>query len=202
MLTSLNDSVAKLDILLKTNLQSIPLSARAEIGIHLTSIRRHADGVLASGNSRDEASGIARDAAASTPDPSSSPAPVPIHRYLGEASDVRFFNLVKGILLEKHGRQLPEGDLDSYEQDDISPQNRAVSISLELPSPTLADEYIDTYFSTIHIAYPFVPRSSFLRTYAKARDSGLATGLATSWLAILCRFSPGLGGAASLGIVV
>ncbi len=130
---------------------------------------------------------------ASPPDSASSPASVPIHRYLGEASDVRFFNLVKRILLEKHGRQLPEGDLDSYEQDDMAPQNRAVSTSLELPAPNLADEYIDTYFSTIHIAYPFVPRSSFLRIYAKARESGLATGFATSWFAILCTFSPGLG---------
>lgn len=111
-------------------------------------------------------------------------------RYLGEVSDVRFFNLVRRVVLangapDGHGHGNDEG-MDSYEQDDPIPQRLLSEVSLELPSPEIAEEYIDIYFTTIHIAYPYIPKSTFIRVYRKLRESNVYEDMDISWLALIC----------------
>jgi hypothetical protein len=108
-------------------------------------------------------------------------------RYLGEVSDVRFFNLVRRVVLANGA---PDGrgneGMDSYEQDDPIPQRLLSEVCLELPSPEVAEEYIEIYFTTIHIAYPFIPKSTFIRVYRKLRASSVYEDMDTSWVALLC----------------
>ncbi|TPX15962.1 uncharacterized protein E0L32_000296 [Thyridium curvatum] len=91
-------------------------------------------------------------------------------RYLGEVSDVRFFNLVKTVLQKNLPERVDDG-IDSYEQDDPVSDGPTPN-DMELPSPELADLYLEIYFSTIHIAYPFIPRRAFTESWVKFRDSG------------------------------
>lgn len=88
------------------------------------------------------------------------------HRYLGEVSDVHFFNLVKGFLQTKDSSN-PEQDFDSYEQDgEISITNNETTGHALLPAPVETREVVEVYFSTIHIAYPFIPQSPFMANLA------------------------------------
>lgn len=118
-----------------------------------------------------------------------SPSRVPSsQRYLGEVSDVTFFNLVKRVLQASPPGHVDEA-IDSYELDDavsgtIAPQ----SVSDYLPSREIADEYLSAYFSTIHIAYPFIQKGPFIKTLAKLRESDSAESVSNSWLATLCMF--------------
>ncbi|KAJ4243059.1 hypothetical protein NW757_011590 [Fusarium falciforme] len=82
------------------------------------------------------------------------------HRYLGEVSDVHFFNLVKRFLQTSPG---VEQDFDSYEQEgDVSVGK---SRPTALPEPDEARRLCEVYFETIHLAYPFIPKSLFMETW-------------------------------------
>lgn len=109
-------------------------------------------------------------------------------RYLGEVSDVRFFNLVRRMVLANGTPDANDEGPDSYEQDDPVPQRLLSEVSLELPSVEVAEEYIEIYFTTIHIAYPFIPKSTFWRIYRKLRESTSYDDVDISWLALLCEF--------------
>lgn len=95
-------------------------------------------------------------------------------RYLGKASDVSFFNLVRGLLNSAGGR--PEASqLESYEREvadelDVS-QGRE---DLELPDREAADAYVNVYFSTIHAAYPFICRQQFAHDYHRFWEGSLS----------------------------
>ncbi|VUC33466.1 unnamed protein product [Clonostachys rosea] len=94
-------------------------------------------------------------------------------RYLGEVSDVRFFNLVKRVLRTQAGPFGLEPGVDSYEQDDAAASaSTASSRATQLPEPDDFAELTGVYFSTIHLAYPFIPRSAFLQSYDSAQKLG------------------------------
>lgn len=87
------------------------------------------------------------------------------HRYLGEVSDVHFFNVVKGFL---QTQDLPsvDQDFDSYEQDgEVSATNTGSNGPTTLPGPGETQELVKVYFCTIYIAYPFIPQSTFIAIY-------------------------------------
>lgn len=115
---------------------------------------------------------------------SQSPSSQNQHRYLGEVSDVHFFNLVKGFLRTNDSSN-PEQGFDSYEQDgEVSTTNNESIAHTLLPAPVETRELVELYFSTIHIAYPFIPQSPFMANLA--REGGIPNN-ATD-LAILCQF--------------
>ncbi|KAF5579699.1 transcriptional activator acu-15 [Fusarium pseudocircinatum] len=107
------------------------------------------------------------------------------HRYLGEVSDVHFFNLVKGFLQTKDSSN-PVQDFDSYEQDgEVPTANNESNGHALLPAPVETRALVEVYFSTIHIAYPFIPQSPFMANLT--REGGIpnnATDLAT--LYVIC----------------
>jgi hypothetical protein len=101
-------------------------------------------------------------------------------RYLGRVSDVSFFNSVRG-LLSRDGSALPlPPPLESYEREGAD-SNVSVEAhgDLEIPDRETADKYIDTYFSTIHVAYPFLPKPSFMEEYESFWREGVA--LQSAW---------------------
>jgi hypothetical protein len=136
--------------------------------------------------------------AARDPSPSNeslgSPAASPSssQRYLGEASDIRFFNAMKQTLFESSCNNEPQqGDslcrIDSYEQDEVQRQATIDEDQVYLPKRATVDNYVEIYFSTIHIAYPFVWRPGFMETYEKFWQSESLEKLRGPWLSLLCK---------------
>ncbi|KAH7175369.1 fungal-specific transcription factor domain-containing protein [Dactylonectria macrodidyma] len=94
------------------------------------------------------------------------------HRYLGEVSDIHFFNLVKSFL-QTQDLSTVEPDFDSYEQDgEVWTASARSNGLVTLPSPDKTRELVEVYFSTIHIAYPFIPQSIFMETWGDFKSIG------------------------------
>ncbi|CZR69699.1 related to transcriptional activator acu-15 [Phialocephala subalpina] len=107
-------------------------------------------------------------------------------RYLGEASDVRFFHAVKQVLQDntlEPPEVVSEHEIQSYDQGIEPPDVSGRHIGL--PPKESADSYINIYFSTIHIAYPFICKPEFMVRYEKYWKGDLEDGLNASWLSIL-----------------
>jgi Fungal specific transcription factor domain len=111
-------------------------------------------------------------------------------RYLGEASELRFYHSVKQVLRDDQISEATQGsNLDGYDQEDnYMAGPNAGRIAANPPSRQLADTYIDIYFSTIHIAYPFVCKPVFIANYEKFWRGGIESGKDLSWVPLLCRF--------------
>nr|RBQ83601.1 hypothetical protein FVER53263_13272 [Fusarium verticillioides] len=109
-------------------------------------------------------------------------------RYLGKVSDVCFFNLVKRVLQAQPGSSDSDQRVDSYEQvDDIaSPSVNVIPCRVvELPSREAAKAFADVYFSTVHLAFPFIPQSLFMRSLDQALDSSDDCSLDNTRLALI-----------------
>lgn len=136
-------------------------------------------------------------------------------RYLGDASDITFWHAMRKELAQS----LPDGPVaaagvDSYEQDDAMPitpgasvpdsHSRATAVTFSsaaegfpvpvalLPSRLTADKLLDIYFSTIHVAYPFVCEPLFRRKYEEFWKGDSIQGIDTDesgglWVSLLCK---------------
>jgi len=181
----LRGAVAQYEKVVHDIVSRLPESERIRALNDISAIRQRVESAIATCKFSDLLPLQSRSPARSQPQ-----SPQDSQRYLGEISDVRFFNLIKQALQDtkiptEHG---DEG-LDSYEQDD--PRTAGLSgehpgVSIGLPKPGVAAEYLEIYFSTINIAYPFLQKAVFLKQYENLRDSTEASGVDNSWLATLC----------------
>lgn len=213
---SLRRVVDDYDRLAADALPGLPLPDRVVVSERLTALRQRFSGIFG----EDEAAVAATPSSSQQqqqqqpmlPSPASNVAlprpPAVAERYLGEVSDVRFFNLIDRALQEKKNEagsscspEKPgsETALDSYEQDEPScAAAAAAAVELEqlaaaLPARDAAERYLDVYFSTIHMAYPFISRTLFVTTYRRYRaNPAAAVDLDGSWLATLCRLTRSL----------
>ncbi|EHK23108.1 uncharacterized protein TRIVIDRAFT_222367 [Trichoderma virens Gv29-8] len=105
--------------------------------------------------------------------------------YLGEVSDIRFVNLVKKFFQNQDGTSMSQKDFESYDQgESLLSSNKVPCPAILLPVFEEAKHYIDAYFTTIHIAYPFIPESPFIEHYKtlrdhKSRNSNIETALSS-----------------------
>lgn len=111
---------------------------------------------------------------------------VSIQRYLGEASDIRFFHAIEATFGQQE-RGISEAQVDSYEQGGVQPGASERGRGC-LPHKTAADKFVNIYFVTIHIAYPFISEPEFRTTYEKFWQSESLEGFRGPWLSILCEF--------------
>lgn len=105
-------------------------------------------------------------------------------RYLGEVSDVRFFNFITQRVLQDGDN--PTDGLYSYEQEDMAIPIPIKDVTIDIPSLQLADTYIEIYFSTIHIAYPFVSKCAMTRMNRHIRTEGITKDTDVSALGLFC----------------
>jgi len=110
-------------------------------------------------------------------------------RYLGEASDVRFYHAIKKILQDGDmSNGVPENDFQSYDQGTLHLERQdRYDIEVGLPAKDIADEYIDIYFCTIHLAYPFVCKPSFIELYGRYWNGDSKVAENTAWLPLMCK---------------
>lgn len=109
--------------------------------------------------------------------------PISVQRYLGEASDIRFFHAIEATFGQQE-RDISEAHVDSYEQDGIQLGTSEPGRGC-LPHKTAADKFVNIYFATIHIAYPFISEARFRTTYEKFWQSESLEGFRGPWLSIL-----------------
>ncbi len=118
--------------------------------------------------------------------PSPRPPVLQAERFLGEVSDVRFFNLVKQVIQNQLGSAEPNQRVDSYEQDgDIPSPNVIPSRIATLPTPEKATAFTEVYFSTVHLAFPFIPQVPFMRSLEQAQNSPDNASLDNTTLALM-----------------
>ncbi len=117
--------------------------------------------------------------------------PIHAHRYLGEASDIRFCHAMRKELttnstLDQQGDSGSIGEPDNYEQDETPGQAVSDEETALLPPRSTADKFLDIYFTTIHIAYPFVWEPAFRRKYEEFWKADSLESLGGPWLSLLC----------------
>ncbi|KIV88575.1 hypothetical protein, variant [Exophiala mesophila] len=94
-----------------------------------------------------------------------------VERYLGEASDIRFYHILQSAFGPPPGADVNESGVseppvNSYEQEKIWPAPADKKLD-SLPSRQTADSLVDIYFSTIHKAYPFLSEPDFMAFYGR-----------------------------------
>ena len=121
-----------------------------------------------------------------TTDATSSNEPTSPQRYLGEASDIGFYNSMRKAMCSDSIKSTSSSPyMASYDHDEdpeIGPQEHLTNI---LPGRDTADKYCDIYFSTIHIAYPFVSRKTFQQNCDTFWQPEPLDDLSSSWLSLL-----------------
>lgn len=116
----------------------------------------------------------------------------PMHsrRYLGEISDVHFCNVVK--LTAEPDAEAPDNTdvVDNYDPEELATPRHIPHPLMNMPGRAQVDEDLHTYFSTIHFAYPFVSKPSFMAKLETLQTEGVVSGLTPSWLSLLCQSHP------------
>lgn len=153
--------------------------ARAEVEESLARIQTHLDEIASP--------------APATNSPGNGALPSQNHgqRYLGEVSDIHFFNLAKRTLGAgdpgaSQSPEIVEENVENYDQEEAIPTRQMEYELSAMPDLDKAEQYLEAYFSTIHIAYPFVPKASFMKRYRSLRLEGDVDHLTPSWLGLLC----------------
>ena len=121
--------------------------------------------------------------------------PVASSTYLGKASDIRFLDTVFDFMHaeeEEHNASRDEGNDDQYDHqsDVLEPVPAPIyDKPLKLSTKETGMGYLDIYFSTIHIAYPFLCRPMVLHHARRIWTSDLNEADDRTWLALLSESS-------------
>lgn len=105
--------------------------------------------------------------------------------YVGKASDIHFIQSIRQCV---HGPGADEeAPAQNYSQTYLSESLSALTHPLSFPSPAEADQYLDVYLSTIHIAYPFVSKSILLDAFQRFQNGEVHEPEFRPWLAIFSK---------------
>lgn len=105
--------------------------------------------------------------------------------YVGKASDIHF---IQSICQCVHGHRTDEEvSAQNYSQTYVSECLTALTHPLLFPSQTEADQFLEVYLSTIHIAYPFISKSILLDAFQRFQKGEVHEPEFRPWLAILSK---------------
>ncbi|KAF5548690.1 transcriptional regulatory GAL4 [Fusarium mexicanum] len=105
--------------------------------------------------------------------------------YVGELSDVHFLSLARWRL-ELSSTGSMDNSIETYDRECLKQQPTLLSRDFTVDMPRLEDcqEYFETYFSTIHIAYPFIPKSVFMHRFQCLRGGTDDKPVTKAWLTL------------------
>ena len=108
--------------------------------------------------------------------------------YLGKASDAHFLDSFASFVRaqEQQCGRKDESDGQFDEQSDVFEPSMCQK-PLKLPPKETAFSYLDIYFSTIHIAYPFLSKPMILHHAKEIWDADPKGVDARPWLALLSK---------------
>jgi hypothetical protein len=111
-------------------------------------------------------------------------APAPSPTYVGKASDIHFIHSIRQCV---QGREDPAGEdalSQNYSQTHIPESLATLKHPLLFPSQDEADQFLEVYLSTIHIAYPFISKSVLLEAYRRFQTRDIHQSEFRPWLAM------------------
>jgi hypothetical protein len=131
------------------------------------------------------------DAHLSSESPQNIDHPIIAERFVGVASDLHFFNVIKRSFGGSPPREGSEQSKDDFEQYDVYALEEQLDATLaQVPERAVADQLVDTYFTTIHIAYPFLCKPLFLRKYEQFWTQSTRSLEDPVWLSLLRMWLP------------
>jgi hypothetical protein len=109
--------------------------------------------------------------------------------YVGKASDIHFFNTIRECIRQHEAIDVVSEDRrdQCYDQTDIPESPMSFGKPLQLPSREEAARFLDIYFATIHVAYPFLRKSIVLDQFERMWSDELDEHQDRPWLALLSR---------------
>jgi len=117
--------------------------------------------------------------------------PIAAERFVGVASDLHFFNVIKRSFGGSPPVEGSEQDKEDFEQYDVYAHEEQLDAMLaQVPERAVADQLIDTYFTTIHLAYPFLCKPLFVREYEQFWTQGTHNLEDPIWLSLLRMWIP------------
>ena len=119
--------------------------------------------------------------------PGSDVAPSSPSTYVGKASDISF---VRNISQYMRNPEAPDGDnrlVQNYSQTHVPDCLIALKFPLQVPSRDEAEQFIDVYLSTIHIAYPFICKPIMLEAFQRFQAGDDDKGEFREWLALFSK---------------
>lgn len=195
---TLSQAVQSYEALVQSLRPKLGLSERAEADLVLEGIRKRiptdspgmgpgeqltVEGIHEQGQSNSSAM-------EGSPAPSCQPnIPAMSPTYLGKASDIRFFNTIREFMREEEETSsgFDKHPAETYDQSHTSWMSSAVARPLKLPTRTSALMYLDIYFSTIHIAYPFLCKPMIFHHWTRISKGNFDKVADRLWLALLSK---------------
>ncbi|KAJ5296211.1 hypothetical protein N7508_011032 [Penicillium antarcticum] len=104
--------------------------------------------------------------------------------YVGKASDIHFIHSIRQCV---QGREQFAGEdalAQNYSETHVSESLAALKHPLLFPSPAEADQFLEVYLSTIHIAYPFISKSGLLEAFRRFQAKDVHKPEFRPWLAM------------------
>ena len=109
--------------------------------------------------------------------------------YVGKASDIYFIHSVRQCV---QGPMDPVGDAaQNYSQTHSQEISTLFKYPLLFPPPAEAEQFLDVYLSTIHIAYPFMCKSALLEAFQRFQNGDIHHPEFRPWLALFSKISIG-----------
>lgn len=103
--------------------------------------------------------------------------------YLGKASDLHFIHSIRQCVQGPTG---PVAEAAQNYSQTHSPESLTLfKYDLLFPSPAEAEQFLDVFLSTIHVAYPFICKSVLLDAFKKFQAGDINKPEFRPWLALL-----------------
>ncbi|KAK6214580.1 hypothetical protein LQW54_004302 [Pestalotiopsis sp. IQ-011] len=109
-------------------------------------------------------------------------------KFVGEISDIHFLNLLTHLADPDGRANNSEGPVNSYDPDEATISDHLGDPAVDIPHKEEVERNLKTYFSTIHLAYPFVHKTVFMEKVERLRKEGPSPDLTHSWFALLCQY--------------
>ena len=114
-------------------------------------------------------------------------AAAPSPTYVGKASDIHFIHSIHQCV---QGSEHPAGEdalAQYYSQTHVPESLATLKHPLLFPSQAEADQFLEVYLSTIHIAYPFISRSALLKAFRRFQTRDIHQPEFRPWLAMFSK---------------
>lgn len=107
------------------------------------------------------------------------------HMFVGEISDIHFLNLLTHLADADGRANDSEGPVNSYDPDEATISYHLGDPAEDIPHKEEVERNLKTYFSTIHLAYPFVHKTVFVKKVERLQKEGPSPDLTHSWFSLL-----------------
>jgi hypothetical protein len=102
--------------------------------------------------------------------------------YVGKASDIHFIHSIRQCV---QGPTEPAGEAAQNYSQTHSPETLTLfKHPVLFPSPSEAEQFLDVYLSTIHVAYPFISKSVLLEAFQRFQAGDINKPEFRPWLAL------------------